>query len=276
MFGIYLALIAKNLIPMKIVYLSLLAALLFFSCTKNNDDVATGGETDFSVYLTDDPGEYDEVNIDIQSVEVHYSDDAGDAWHTIKMVSPGVHDLLKLTNGRDTLLARERIASKKITQIRLILGSNNTVVVDGVTYPLETPSAQQSGLKLNVDVTLTPGVEYAIWTDFDASKSIVVTGNNKYILKPVILVYTEAVSGSVNGIVLPQEAEPWVYALSGTDTIASAKPNAVTGEFLIKGLAAGSYSIAIDGNNDFNDTIYNSVQVSVGSVTATGTTLLHK
>ena len=182
--------------------------VLFLSCSKDNDDANPFGETDFSVYLTDDPGEYDKVNIDIQSVEVHYSDDSGDAWHTIQMVSPGVHDLLKLTNGRDTLLARERVASKTITQVRLILGENNTVVVDGITYPLKTPSAQESGLKLNVHATLTPGVEYAIWTDFDASKSIVVTGNNEYILKPVIRVYTKAVSGSVNGIVLPQEAEP--------------------------------------------------------------------
>jgi hypothetical protein len=261
---------------MKIVCLSLLAAVLFFSCSKNDDDVITSGETDFSVYLTDDPGEYDKVYIDIQSVEVHYSDDSGDAWHTLKMFSPGVHDLLKLTNGKDTLLARERIASKKITQIRLILGNNNTVVVDGVTYPLETPSAQQSGLKLNVDIILTPGVEYAIWTDFDASKSIVVTGNNKYMLKPVIRVYTKAVSGSIGGIVLPPEAEAWVYALNGSDTIASVKPDAVTGKFLINGLAAGSYDISIDGNNNFNDIIYTGVQVSVGNLTETGTSILHQ
>lgn len=273
----YILLFPEKIHSMKSVSLFLLAAVLFCSCSKNNnDDAGTSGQTDFSVYLTDDPGKYDKVNIDVQSVEVHYSDDAGDAWHNIKMVSPGVHDLLKFTNGKDTLLARENIASKKITQIRLILGENNTVVADGITYPLKTPSAQESGLKLNVDATLTPGVEYAIWTDFDASKSIVVTGNNQYILKPVIRVYTKAASGSINGIVLPPAAEPWVYVLNGADTIASAMPDTVTGAFLIHGLEAGSYNVAIDGNNNFNDTIYNDVQVSIGNVTETGTTNLHQ
>ena len=60
-----------------------------------------------------------------------------------------------------------------------------------------------------------------------------------------------------------------MYALNGSDTIASAKPDALTGKFLINGLAAGSYSIAIDGNNNYNDTIYNGVQVSVGNLTET-------
>lgn len=263
---------------MKKAYLCVIAAAaMFVSCSKSNDDNAPGsGDTDFSVYLTDDPGVYDEVNIDVQSVEVHFSDDSTDAWHTLTMFSPGVHDLLKLTNGKDTLLARERIASKKITQIRLILGTNNTIVKEGVTYPLETPSAQESGLKLNVDITLTPGVEYAVWTDFDASRSIVETGSNKFMLKPVIRVYTKAVSGSVSGIVLPAEAEAWVYAINGTDTVASAKPDAVTGTFLIGGLSSGSYNIAIDGNNNFNDTTYTGVQVTTGAVTETGTTLLHQ
>jgi hypothetical protein len=58
--------------------------------------------------------------------------------------------------------------------------------VDGVSYPLSTPSAEQSGLKLQVNATLEAGVVYTILLDFDANKSIVVTGNNTYKLKPVV------------------------------------------------------------------------------------------
>ena len=61
---------------MKKVFASFLAACIFFSCSKDNNNSSTAGETDFSVYLTDDPSPYDKVNIDIESVEVHFNDDA--------------------------------------------------------------------------------------------------------------------------------------------------------------------------------------------------------
>jgi hypothetical protein len=262
---------------MKIFFLSNLTSCLLFSCSKNDSNTATSGETQFSVYLTDDPALYDKVNLDIEKVEVHFSDDANeDTWHTIKMISPGIHNLLRLTNGKDTLLATEKIAAKKITQVRFILGENNSVVIDGVSYPLKTPSAQESGLKFDVDATLTAGIEYKIWTDFDAARSIVVTGNNQYILKPVIRVYTKAISGSISGIVLPPQASPMVYVLNANDTIASAIPDSLTGIFMIDGLAEGNYNVAIDGSNNFNDTSYSNIGVSIGNVTDIGTTVLHQ
>jgi len=261
---------------MRIFCLSLLTCCFLFSCSKNNNSTTTSGETQFSVYLTDGPALYDKVNLDIERVEVHFSDDAnGDTWHTIKMISPGIHNLLRLSNGKDTLLATDKIAAKKITQIRFILGENNSVVIDGISYPLKTPSAQESGLKFDVDATLTAGIEYKIWTDFDAARSIVVTGNNQYILKPVIRVFTKAISGSISGIVLPPQASPIVYVLNAGDTTASAIPDSLTGKFLINGLAAGNYAVSIDGSNNFNDTLYSNIGVSVGNITDIGLTVLH-
>jgi hypothetical protein len=262
---------------MRIFFLSILICCFLFSCSKNNDSTtATSGEAQFSVYLTDGPALYDKVNLDIERVEIHFSDDANDdTWHTIKMISPGIHNLLRLSNGKDTLLATEKIAAKKITQVRFILGENNSVVINGTSYSLKTPSAQESGLKFNVDVTLTAGIEYKIWTDFDAAKSIVVTGNNQFILKPVIRVFTKAISGSISGIVLPQQASPMVYVLNAGDTTASAIPDSLTGRFLINGLAAGNYNVSIDGNNNYSDTLYPGIGVSVGNVPDLGTTTLH-
>lgn len=263
---------------MKVFCVSLLALVLLNACSKNNNDTSPGttGETDFSVYLTDDPAPYDKVNIDIQSVEVHFSDDAGDAWHTLKIVRPGIYNLLRFTNGKDTIVATDRIASKKITQMRFILGENNTVVIDGEAFPLQTPSAQQSGLKFDVDATLTAGIGYKLWTDFDASRSIVTTGSGKYILKPVIRVYTKAISGSIQGIVLPPGSASWVYVLQSNDTVASAIPDPVTGMFMVNGLTQGTYAISVDGINGFNDAFYDNVNVTTGKITDVGTIKLKK
>ena len=60
---------------------------------------------------------------------------------------------------------------------------------------LTTPSAQHSGLKLNVHAELTEGITYKILLDFDAARSIVKTGSGAYNLKPVIRTITEATSG---------------------------------------------------------------------------------
>jgi len=253
---------------MKVCYVLLMAMVLLTACNKDHNS----SDATVSVYLTDGPGPYDKVLIDVQSVEIN----DGNGWRTLRMMRSGVYNLLNFRNGRDTILASERLAKGRISQIRLILGTNNSVVVNGVNLPLETPSAQESGLKLNVDAQLTAGIEYKIWLDFDAARSIVSTGNDKHILKPVMRLYTEAVSGSIKGTVLPSEADGWVYALNGNDTIATAKPDPSDGNFLIPGLAQGTYSVAIDGSNGYNDTTYTNLNVTTGIVTDIGTVQLHQ
>jgi hypothetical protein len=261
---------------MKTVLVLFSTVILLAACNKSDSkDAMTAGKATMSVYLTDGPGPYDAVKIDLRSIEVN-SDSSDNGWKQLDVIHPGVYNLFRLRNGLDTLIASGELPAGKISQIRLILGPNNSVVLDGVSYPLETPSAQQSGIKLNINAELTAGVDYKIWTDFDGNRSIVRTGNNKFILKPVIRIYTKAVSGSVKGIVLPLDAKPWVYAIHGTDTVASAQPDSTNGNFLINGLSAGAYSIAIDGNDNYNDTTYNDVNVTTGSVTDVGTVQLHQ
>jgi hypothetical protein len=225
-----------------------------------------------SLYLTDDPSVYDQVNIDIQSVEIN----DGSGWRPLNMINPGVHNLLNFRNGRDTIIASSRLAQHPITQIRLILGPNNSVVINGQSFPLETPSAEESGLKLNADIQLIAGIEYKAWVDIDASRSIVATGNGTFILKPVMRIFTQALSGSIKGVVLPPDADAYVYALNGSDTIGSARPDTATGNFLIQGLAAGAYSLTIDGNNGYNDTTYTNINVTEGNITDVGTVQLHQ
>jgi hypothetical protein len=157
-------------------------------------------------------------------------------------VKTGTYDVLRLANGKDTLLADAEINSGKISQIRLVLGSNNYVKINGQRFDLQTPSAQQSGLKLKINQNVTEGITYKLLMDFDASRSIVTTGSGAFILKPVIRTSLEAMGGSVKGYVLPNTFATAVYALQGTDTIAGTYT--VNGAYMLKGLAAGTYSLA--------------------------------
>lgn len=250
--------------------LAALVSILFFSaCKQPTNGGSTQPNTGFEMRMTDAPGDYDQVNVEITGAEVH-SDVNG--WTKLN-VKAGIYNLLDLTNGKDTLIASGQVAVGTVSQIRLYLGSNNSVAFKGNTYPLKTPSGQQSGLKLQVNATLTAGINYSMLLDFDADKSIVQTGDGKFLLKPVIRVVNKSIDGAISGVVLPLLANPAVYAISGTDTF-STYANVLTGGFMISGLKAGSSQVLIKPKTPYSDTILNNVAVNVGSVTNTGITTL--
>ena len=250
-----------------------LFSICFVACKKNSS--ATSSK--LSVLLTDDPSVYDAVNVDIQDIQVNTDADTGTqhGWTSLPLYNKGVYNLLDFRNGLDTLLTSQELPVGTISQIRLILGANNSVVINGVSLPLSTPSDQQSGLKLNVHATLVGGIEYKIWIDFDAGRSVVVTGGGDYILKPVIRTYTEATSGAIKGSVLPANSHSIVYAIQNTtDTIGSAIADTTSGNFLIGGLSAGNYGVAIHADTYVDTTITTSV--TTGIVTDLGSIQLHQ
>ena len=181
----------------SIIFISLtLIALIYSGCKK--EDPQPTGTTNLKISLINSVytkgayisanGAYESVNIDIQKVSIHISSDssANSGWFDLE-TNTGVYDLLDYTAGNDTLIAFDtRLQTQNISQIRLLLGNNNTIVDDGKTYELETPSGQTSGLKVQVHADLKAGFAYKILLDFDVEKSIIKTGNGKYKLKPVI------------------------------------------------------------------------------------------
>ena len=113
--------------------LLLTASIVFTSCKKDEN---TGSST-LNVRMTDAPAAYSKVNVEIKEVLVKMNDDSttSSGWISLK-TNTGIFDLLTLQNNRDTLIGSAVIPSGTVKQIRLILGSNNTVEVSGVTYPL--------------------------------------------------------------------------------------------------------------------------------------------
>lgn len=263
----------KNFIQAGL-FACLAAGLFSFSgCKKDNDPTITpsqGGTARMSMHLTDAPANYDAVYIDIQKVEVTME---GSAAVMLTPVRPGIYDLLQFRNGLDTLLVRADVPAGKINQIRLILGSNNSVVVSGQSYALNTPSAQESGLKLNLNQTFAAGGAYDIWLDFDAGKSIVETGNGKYQLKPVVRAYSSLTDGRIKGYVLPAAAFTTVYASNGTDVFAAIP--AADGFFQFNGLPAGTYQVTYDATaGTYADVILPNIAVSYGVTVDLGTKIL--
>ncbi|MBS2098565.1 DUF4382 domain-containing protein [Carboxylicivirga linearis] len=243
--------------------LILMMAVALFACEESRKDAK------LQLFLTDAPSPYEEVLIDIQDVKINVSseDDEG-GWRSLDDINTGVYNLLDFTNGLDTLLGEYIMPAGRISQIRLVLGEDNQVKIDGDYYDLDTPSAQQSGLKLNVQVVLNEGITYKMWLDFDAGRSIVEKGNGGYALKPVIRTFTEATSGAIKGVVKPVEAKPYIMAISAVEDTFGTYADTITGNFLVRGLEAGSYKVVINpANEDYEKITVEDIAVELGLVT---------
>ncbi len=222
----------------------------FVSCSDDDSDAVNEGQNaSITVRMTDAPGEYDGVFVDVQDVMVQTDAElAGEeadeeGWISLDNVQAGRYDLLELTGGVSQLLAEAEIPAGNLGQIRLLLGNDNTVVIDGEEEPLATPSAQQSGLKLNVGQDLEAGEEYEFLLDFDVDESIVETGNGGYILNPTIRLSAYEDTGMIVGEVHPTNLSTLIRATNGTHTISAYTDE--SGAYTLHAVPAGTYKVTI-------------------------------
>lgn len=243
----------------------LMVGFIMNSCSNDN----TKSSYPVAIKMTDAPGPYDAVYVDLIGVEI-----TGSGGETVTLnTKKGVYNLLDLSNGVSALIATDTLETSKVEQIRLILGTNNTVKVNGITYPLSTPSADQSGLKLQVHQTLQQGILYSILLDFDANKSIVNTGSGTYKLKPVIRTIEAAISGSIKGKISPV-GKASITAVSTTDANLTYSTNVnEQGSFMVMGLPPGTYNVTITPAL-LPFVVKTSIVVSAGITTDIGTVIL--
>lgn len=259
---------------MKTVALHCFAALLIIlttSACEPKDNFTTGT---LQVVLTDSPADYESVIIDIQEVRVHIDSEADEdngGWRTITD-QPMQVDLMELTNGTTEILGEEELEPGNYSQLRLILGDQNEIIIDSKSYPLTTPSAQESGLKLTINADIEGSSTYKLLLDFDASRSIVQNGNSDmYLLKPVIRTVNLAEAGAISGDISPRDAQPWIYAIAEEDTVAGTRAS-VNGDFILIGLTSGNYNLAFTpSNEELNPTYVPEVTVIAPDTTSVGT-----
>lgn len=277
-------LMPKGMLPLL---MATFVALGFYACNDVNVNGSSpdNGKGHMNVHLTDAPGDYDAVNVDIQAIKIHYTsfetDTTNNEGEWIELpVEPVTVNLLDFTNGLDTLLSSADLEPGHYREMRLVLGDNNSVVVDGKTEWLKVPSGQSSGFKIKFRTDLKSGENLDVTVDFDADKSVHQAGNSgKYILKPVLHAYVEEgepmESGSLSGVVEPMDANPSVYAIMNSDTTTTSIDT--TGSFKFENLNAGEYSVWIDaGNEQYADTTLSEVEVESGQNTDLGTITLNQ
>jgi hypothetical protein len=239
------------------------AALLIglTGCGGGGGDGGISGTGVMRLSLTDAPAcGYDEVNITIEKVRVNQSSDASEGdggWSEVVLNPPKRVDLLTLTNGILEELGETSLPAGKYTQMRLVLAANggaapwaNSVIpTGGVETPLTTPSGQQSGLKLNVNMDVAAGELADFVIDFDACKSVVRRGNSgQYNLKPVISVIPLLSDAGLRVVGYVDTAiangSTTVSVQQGGVPIKATVPDA-SGTFVLYPVPAGDYTLVI-------------------------------
>jgi len=272
----------KNLLQTFSV-IAFLSGLIFTACKKEDSLVMPASSQRLSLYLTDDPSMYDSVFIDIKAVEVkvdtfenhkrddHFGDNDNDRdddhksrdefgkWDTLQ-IHPGVYNVSKLRNGIDTLMGTVTI-NGTIRKIRITLGSNNSLRMAGVSYPLNLLPGINDYLYVKVNGNHHQEAVFgqsSLWIDFDISRSIISRGG-QYYLKPVLRPFCDKNFARVKGNVLPFVAAPLVTVYNNTDT-ANAIPHP-NGDFKIRGLKEGVYNVLYKGSNGYRDTTLFNIQI---------------
>jgi hypothetical protein len=167
--------------------------LMMVSCKKESK---SGSASNVKFNITDAPADFGALNIDVQSIQVHST---ASGWVTLNS-SLGVINILSYVNGNATLAAQGSVTAGAIDQIRLVLGSNNSVVVNGNTYSLSAASsaALQSALTINATGQLLADSSYTFTIDFDAAQSVTAMGSGQFQLNPVIRLIVNQTTVSAN------------------------------------------------------------------------------
>lgn len=256
----------------------IIVASTLFGCSDDDDTTSNSGMSRISVRLMDNPGDYEHVFVDVQDVMIKMQDseEGEDGWASLEAINTGVYDLLELTAGINVLLVDDyEIPSGELQEIRLVLGDDNTIVIDGERLPLQTPSAQQSGLKIKVNEYLESNIHYTFLLDFDVDQSVVVAGNSGNInLKPVIKASVQANTGAISGKVIPSGVQTVVTASNGTNMVSTYVNG--DGEFLLLGLEPAEYSLNIipDPDSGFAEKNIDVVKVELEETTDLGEIIL--
>lgn len=282
--------ILKSLRTLVFIAFTIFSLASIQSCSESispTDELSSEDQTSrVRLVLVDAPGDYMEVNVEIVDIQYNSSEDE-EGWKSFDREYPINVDLTELIANNTLLLSDEIIPSGMLKQIRLVLSDNNNIVIEGEPEPiyLDTPSAQQSGLKLKLDAELEPGFSYTFILDWDVDKSIVKAGNSgKYNLKPVINVNAEVNSGTVKGSVIGKlnsnEADAvalenvtvGVFSVNDLDNSVSSTQTDVNGNFTFLGLAGGSYIFKIMnlGYQDYETPQDTPIVVEVGVVNVLG------
>lgn len=228
----------------------LMVGAIFGACRKDQMDrvanTASNEPNSLTVYLTDNPGDYLGLKMEIVRVDAYLE---GSGWVTLSD-EVQVVDVVRLTNGNAATLAfKSNLQAGNYTMLKLVFGTENkiTLMVDatdnsGLRIAQETTIAYegQKEIIVEIDAQVNASAGADVLVDFDVARSVVASLKG-YVVRPVITWIKDektAVTGDVNGAISAA-----IILTNGQDSVSAYTD--IEGKFYLRGMQSGVYDLVI-------------------------------
>lgn len=174
----------------SLVSYALLALVLLFSACDGGSARISGGSGELEVHLTDAPldlATVSSVMVTIDAVTVYGGMELdGTEVPPIELLThPDTFDLLTLTDGATMLLADGELPAGFYQRIRMGISAASLTFLDGTMVDLKIES-NKVDVPIQFEVSADDLMELVLDFQADASVHVTETGDDRYILRPVV------------------------------------------------------------------------------------------
>ena len=232
------------------------------------------GERSMTINMTDAPGDFAELNVEIEKVEV-YAESEG--WVTLEGEAQ-IHDITELTNGKEvTIASMAGLGAATYTELRLTYGARSTVaieVIPGTT--IDHDLNIQSETVLPIEADLENQTDANLLIDFNAAASVIETAG-EFFLDPVVTFVSDTETGVRGELEAQVNAAIMLMADAENGEISFSTFTDAEGRFLLRGVEEGTYDLVIqfrDGLGELTETTIEGVVIVEGEITNMGSLTL--
>ncbi|WP_215225400.1 DUF4382 domain-containing protein [Echinicola shivajiensis] len=261
----------------KQIFILILPFLVFTSSCL--EDAVNQKRSLVNIYLIDAPGDFDQAWLEILRVEVFLQEgNSGgkEGWIPFDYIPlSNMVNVSALVAETQLILGRSELSLGNISQIKLVLGEEHYLIKDEDRLPLNLAPEVGNEIIIDVEYALRGGNSYDIYLDMDLSRSIKADPNSEesFLLSPVLRSFVTGEEAAVKGKVTPIDAQPFVHAILGQDTLTTLTDE--SGNFYFRGLKAGEYKIYFHPASPYLDST-TTVITKIDSLSQMETILLSK
>jgi hypothetical protein len=220
----------------------------------------------------------------VQAIQYNVSDESGitEGWEDVNIQYAGSIDILSLLHGQNIRLNSDLLPGN-VKQLRLRLGQNNTVEINGEVKALNISNdLTESGMLIYVNVEESSMSTNNLWLNFDATQSVYLDGvSNEYWLLPSISSFDENHTGSLEGFVAPADAKASVQLQGDVNSrnvfinVTALADETNSGYFKFVGIPEGIYQIdMMAGDGTSRRKLVTMIEVKNGQTTQLGSNTL--
>jgi hypothetical protein len=253
-------------------YFFLVSLILFISLACTDETERSSGLVNF--FMIGSGGDFDEIWLEILGVEVKTTGSRGTD-DTQPVFLPNIQsnkrvNIAGFTANSQFLIGRSEFSEGSITNINLILGDNNSVVLNGQEFPIQFSNTAEENLSFPVNFPISGGISHDVILDFDAFRSFLISEGLEpnIIMNPLIRPFLSLERGRANGNISPTNIRVAIIATDEEDSIiTTTQPQ--SGNFSLRGLEEGimyrAYIVPFD--QSYRPELVDSIQVTERSIT---------